>query len=423
MSADAQLAAVLDWVWATPPPAEVEKKTRLLLLDTLGCVLASSRKPKLQKLAAHLANVDPGQVKLPGYEQKLSASSAAFLFATSACWDEACEGLARAHGRPGVPVIAVAFQPERKIEDVLNPILCGYEAGGRLGEAIRMAPGMHVDATWPGMGAAVAAVRLGGGSATQALDAVRTVACQMPHSRYLPVKAGAEIRNTYLAHSAQLGLLAANAALGGLTSPEGALDELKPKPIGDPGEWRMLEGYLKPYAAVRHTHYGARAAQELRPQVKDRLDQIQSIELSVYGEALTYCGNRAPVTAIQAQFSLSYAVAAALVLGDLGPDAYVIVGRDSAIARLEQLVDIAVDPQRVGRGATLTIDIGTQRMSETIDGVIGDPGRPMSRDDVIAKFRRYAEPTLGARHVTALTAFVLHADLAEPARTCFTVTG
>jgi 2-methylcitrate dehydratase PrpD len=300
MSADAQLGAVLDWVWTAPPPAEVEEKTRLLLLDTLGCVLASSRKPKLQKLAAQLAKADPGQVKVPGYEQGLSAGSAAFLFATSACWDEACEGLARAHGRPGVPVIAVAFQPKRKIEDVLQSILCGYEAGGRLGEAIRMAPGMHVDATWPGMGAAVAAVRLGGGSAAQALDAVRTVACQMPHSRYLPVKAGAEIRNTYLAHSAQLGLLAANAALGGLTSPEGALDELKPKPVGGPGEWRMLEGYLKPYAAVRHTHYGARAAQELRPQVAHRLEQIQSIELSVYGEALTYCGNRAPVTSMQA---------------------------------------------------------------------------------------------------------------------------
>ena len=233
-------------------------------------------------------------MKVPGYGQELSASSAAFLFATSACWDEACEGLARAHGRPGVPVIAVAFQPERKIEDVLNAILCGYEAGGRLGEAIRMAPGMHVDATWPGMGAAVAAVHLGGGSAAQALDAVRTVACQMPHSRYLPVKAGAEIRNTYLAHSAQLGLLAANAALGGLTSPDGSLDELDPKPIGGPGEWRMLEGYLKPYAAVRHTHYGARAAQELRPRLKDRLGEVEKIELSVYGEALTYCGNRAP---------------------------------------------------------------------------------------------------------------------------------
>lgn len=391
MNADAQLGAVLDWVWSTSPPPAVEQKTRLLLLDTLGCVLAASRKPKLQALAAHLAKADPGQTAVPGYQQKFSASSAAFLFATSACWDEACEGLARAHGRPGVPVIAVAFQLERNVEDVLEAILCGYEAGGRLGEAIRMGPGMHVDASWPGMGAAVAAVRLAGGSAMQALDAVRTVACQMPQSRYLPVKAGAEIRNTYLAHSAQLGLLAAHAALGGLTSPDGSLDELKPKPVGAPGEWRMLEGYLKPYAAVRHTHYGARAAQELRPRLKDRLGEIENIELSVYGEAITYCGNRAPVTAIQAQFSLSYAVACMLATGELGPDSYAM--DNATIAGLEKRVELVEDKALTGqerRGARLKIQLKNEILERTIDRVSGDPLQPMTREEVLAKFRRYA---------------------------------
>ena len=53
----------------------------------------------------------------------------------------------------------------------------------------------------------------------------------------------------------------------------------------------------------------------------------------------------------------------------------------------------------------------------------------MSHEEVVAKFRRYAEPTLGAPQVAALTAFFLQADLKEDlqedsrqlARTCLAV--
>ena len=237
------------------------------------------------------------------------------------------------------------------------------------------------------------------------------------------------MRNTYVSHAALLGLMSGAAAEAGFAMPGNALEEgrrhvlraSEPAHITPAGAWTILDGYLKPFAGVRHTHYGVEAALRLRRHADFSIDAVHGITLAIYEEATRYCANRAPRSAIQAQFSLSYAVAAALVTGDLGPEAYVAIGANSAITRLEQLVDVSVDPQRVGRGATLTIDIGAQRLSETIDGVIGDPGRPMSRDDVVAKFRRYAEPTLGVQHVTALTAFILHADLAEPARTCFTV--
>ena len=58
MSRDAQLAAVLDWLWRAPPPRRVDDKARLLLLDTIGCVIAASRKPKLRRLAARLYGID-----------------------------------------------------------------------------------------------------------------------------------------------------------------------------------------------------------------------------------------------------------------------------------------------------------------------------------------------------------------------------
>ena len=389
-----RLAEVLDWAWTATPPADVREKTRLLVLDTIGCVLAASRKPRLQAWARQLALTDPGPIHVPGFAQGFSTSAAAALFCTSACWDEACEGLARAHGRPGVPVIAacwaLAQALDRSFDAFLDAVLAGYEAGGRLGEAVRIGPGMHVDATWPSFGAAVAVVRLAGGTPRQALDAVRSAACQMPRSLYLAAKTGTEIRNLYLSHAAQLGLLAGNGALAGLTSPEGALDELQPVTLLGPGTWVMLEGYLKPFAAVRHAHYGAQAALDVRPALEGKIQDISTIELVTYAEALAYCGNRAPKKPIQAQFSLSYAVAAALATGDVGPEAYAM--GDPLIDGLEAKVALAEDVAltKAGkRGATLRVTAGGRTVEATVDRVTGDPALPMTRDEVLRKFRRY----------------------------------
>jgi 2-methylcitrate dehydratase PrpD len=209
------------------------------------------------------------------------------------------------------------------------------------------------------------------------------VACQLPNSLYLPVAAGANARNTYLSHAAQLGMLAAYAALGGIVAPENAVQA---NAIAPAGEWLILEAYLKPYAAVRHVHYGAAAALALRAEIDHK--KIKTIALSTYQEALTYCGNRAPVTAIQAQFSLSYGVACMLVTGELGPASYSM--DDPEIVRLEKKIVLSEDASLPGRGATLTIGIGEKKFKKRIEQVSGDPSLPMPREEILAKFARYA---------------------------------
>ena len=417
MSADARLAEVLEWLWRTEPPQPVQDKTREILLDTVGCVIAAASKATLQHLAEAIRVTDPGAVSVPGFAQRLSVSGAAALFAAAACWDEACEGLARAHGRPGVPVIAALaalaqLRPATSLADTLAALITGYEVGGRLGEALRIAPGMHVDATWPGLGVAAAAVRFCGGTSAQALAAVRVAGSQIPRSLYLPVKQGAEARNTYLAHSAHLGLLAAQAALAGLTAPLGVLEELGAGSFAPSGEWLTLEAYLKRFAAVRHVHYAAAAALALRAKLTERLEDIERIELRTYAEALTYCGNRSPRSAIQAQFSLSYGVACALATGALAPESYEpSVLDDRAVRELEAKVSLSEDAAltRAGkRGARLTVFVGAERMESTVDRVEGDPGHPMARSSLIAKFARFA-----ARPPDAAEAFLAADDIAS----------
>jgi 2-methylcitrate dehydratase PrpD len=406
------IRSTLEWLFAASTPLAVEHKARLLVLDTLGCVLAASDKDEPQALARRLAEFDPGVCVVPGFPARFSSGAAAAQFAAAACWDEACEGLARAHGRPGVPVLAavsaVAQAQGRTLGELLDALVVGYEIGARIGAALRIAPGMHVDGTWPCFGVAAATVRLAGGTAQQAARAISIAACQMPYSLYAPVEAGATGRNTYLAHAAQLGMLAGASALAGVGAPGNAIDTLQRlalagaptgAPWARPEEWLMLEGYLKPYAAVRHVHYGAAAAIALRDRLAGRFPAITRLKLHTYPEALTYCGNRNPATALAAQFSLSFGVARALVAGDLAPDAYAPQAlADSATRALEAKVELAIDERMASagtRGGCLEIEVAGQTLSCAIDRVEGDPGSPMSTDAVLAKFCRYAAGALG----------------------------
>jgi 2-methylcitrate dehydratase PrpD len=386
---EASLAEVLAWLFRTPAPSNVDAKARLLVMDTLGCATAARRHTELMALERSFESADPGSV-----------SAAASSFAAAACWDEACEGLARAHGRPGLTVLAacqaLAQRHSLTYGDLLTAYITGYEVGGRFGESMRVAPGMHVDGAWPAFGVATAVVRLLGGNAVQALAAIRIVACQMPFSLYLPVAAGANARNTYLSHAAQLGMLAANAALAGIVAPEGAVDELKARAlqgalaaplIAPPGEWLLLEAYLKPFASVRHAHYGVTCALALRPKLVDRLARITRIELSTYAEAIAYAGNRAPNAPITAQFSLSYCVACALATGELGPGSYDF---RKDVLELEKKIVLAEDKTLSGRGATLTIEVDGETLSHSVNRVTGDPSLPMTRAQALEKFSRYA---------------------------------
>ncbi len=390
------------WAWDGPPAgAPAALRARLLLLDSIGCMIAGLRHARVREFAAAMAGWMPGAVRLAGVAPGLAPAGAAAVLAAAMCWDEANEGLARAHGRPGLAVAPLCCAlPAATLGETLAALALGYEVAGRAGELWRIRPGMHVDGSWHALGAAAAAARLSGGDAAAAGRAVRLAACQIPFALYAPIAAGMDGRNSYPAHAALLGALAGAAALAGMDAPaEGlagarrlALGLDAPGDCALPGEWLIAEAYQKPFAGVRHAHYAAAAALALRPRLAGRLDRVASIELATYAEALRYAANRAPAAAITAQFSLSWAVAAALAQGDLGPAAYTDAAlRDPVLRRLEALVALCADPARgARRGASLAVTVDGETLAATADSVPGDPARPMAAAEVLAKFRRYA---------------------------------
>ncbi len=418
-----------------PGGSAAAAKARLLLVDSLGCMIAGLGHARVRAFGDALAATMPGAMRLPHMAPGLSQAGAAAVLAAAMCWDEANEGLARAHGRPALAVaplcIAALLDGRATLGEALAAFTLGYEVGGRAGEAWRIRPGMHVDGSWHALGAAAAAVRLAGGDAAAAARAVRLSGCQVPFSMYAPIAAGMDGRNTYPAHAVLLGTICAAGAMAGMDAPSHGFEEARrvalaldaPAVVAPEGTWLVEEAYIKPFAGVRHAHYAAAAALRLREGIAP--GEVAEVTLSTYAEALRYAGNRAPRSAIAAQFSLSWAVAAALLQGDLGPAAYADAAlADAALRRIEALVMLEEDAaltQAGRRGAALRVMLRDGRVLQArADSVPGDPDLPMREDAVRAKFLRFAAPVLGEDAARAAVCAVLDgAQATRPGGTVF----
>ena len=422
---DAQLLSVLQRLQTVDLDAHPALHThaRWLVLDTLGCITAGLRAGPVAELAQRAAAADPGNFRLTPDGPGLSVGHAALVLAMAACWDEACEGHAGAHGRPGVAALAALLPMASRLTygQFLKSWVVGYEIGARMGASLRINPGMHVDGNWPALGAAAAVAHALGLTPDQIVQAVNMAACQLPMSLYWPVRSGDTARNTYLGHAAQLGQSAALAVASGITAPAGSVAEYASVGLGKPPvafdhapDFQLLKAYFKPYAAVRHVHYGALAAHALRDAID--LDTVDSVVLQIYEEATIYCGNRAPQTPLQAQFSLSFGLAAMLRWGRLDPWIYREPQfQDPALRALEAKVQVQVDApwtQQGLRGARLLIACQDgSRHEHEVTAVPGDAQMPFTEEALMDKFLSYCEGSLPAAQAADWAAQLLHAPL------------
>jgi len=409
--------------------AEVSRHARLVLLDTIGCALAGRMAPEVAALEKQLAALEPGSFRFPA-GAALGPRAACQIMAIGATWHEACEGHAFAHGRSGVPAIAallpLALHRGATIGDFIDALAVGYEVGARAGAWLRVAPGLHVDGNWPALGVAAGVARLLGLPPDLAMKALGIVACQLPASLYLPIRTGRNVRNVYLAHSAALGLDAALAAQAGIDAPPDALAyyaehlcradaQALPPAQAD----LILDAYLKPFAAVRHVHYGAIAARRLRARLNGETAGIGRIVLTIYEEATVYCGNPQPATPLAAQFSLTFGLVAMLRFGELDAASYEPPRfHDPELRRLEAMVEVRVDPdltaQRL-RGATVRLTSDGREYEEKV-GPAADPELLVDSRGAVEKFVHNANPPVEEVASRAFCQLLLDASRATPVR-------
>jgi len=173
--------------------------------------------------------------------------------------------------------------------------------------------------------------------------------------------------------------------------------------------WRINELYFKPMPICRWAQPAVEGILKLRAEMTEFApDEVEQVEIRTFREAVAL-GTRWPRDTVDAQYSLSYACAAALVRGRLGPEEVMPEGLEDrpiqAVAEriTARSVDVYDERFPEERLADVTIRLRDGRVFEATGiGPRGEADSPLGRDEILEKFRTYASSALGASRATAI---------------------
>ena len=424
-------------------PASTVTAAKLVLLDTLGAIVAGSAMPENGELARFAAARSPrGASTLLGHRARADAFWAALTNAAAGVALEVDEGSRLGGGHPAIHVVpgALAVAEERRLDGrrLLESVVAGYEIGSRIGGATMARANVHSHGTWGTISTAVAVAKLDD-APVDTIRAVMNLAASMsPANTWTPALDGATIRNLYPGRSAFQGILAVELQRCGFTGlddapsdvygtiladrfePELAVAGLEALSSADGrGSYRIEQNYFKLHACCRFNHFALDAVMALRRAHRLASDEVEKVEIVTIPFAVRM-GVPAPASSLAARFSIPWAVAAALVLGRTDPVAFDATAlADERVRALARRVEIGTDPAMTPRRADLpTARVrlrlrGGRTLEETTTVVRGDALSPVPRDEITAKFVSLAGPILGEAHARKVIDVVEDADTLE----------
>jgi 2-methylcitrate dehydratase PrpD len=195
-------------------------------------------------------------------------------------------------------------------------------------------------------------------------------------------------------------------------------DGAAPEPLAGRPSGELMRTSVKPHACCRYAQGPIDAVLELRRRHDLRPETVTRLEVGLVSAAFAIvceplAQKRRPRSVVDAQFSLPFSVAVALVAGAASPDEFTAARFDDpAVQRVMDVVeaqhDAALDARYPDawpvwvRATTRDGDVHEAR----VDHPRGDPENFPSRDEMDAKFRRLAGRVLDAAAIARLDAAI-----------------
>ncbi len=334
--------------------------------------------------------------------------------------------------------LAAAEAAGSSATELAAAIAAGVEITNRLGMAsyapairnsIFFDKGFHATSICGTIGAAATGAMLRGLDAEGVAHAMG-IAASMGAGVIEANRTGGSVKRVHCGWAAHSGLVAAAMAAEGVTGPptvlegrfgffqayldgrydsEALLDDLGTR-------WELLRTVYKPYPSNHFTHPGIDCALALRAQGLDP-DDVDAVTLGVAAPVLrTIAEPRAdkvrPRSAYHAKFSGPFTVAAALMGGGgLGlslDDFTEATATDPRRLNLAERVEVVADDRATEifpRGFAAVLRVRTKSgavLEHRVDSSRGGEEHPLTRDDLMLKFRINAGRSLPADQVSAL---------------------
>ena len=407
-------------------PAEIQHQAKRCLLDTVGALIAGSQTPVaeiMRKTAREQFGGDQATIMVSG--ERVSAAGAALANGFYGNALDIDDGYRNTKGHPGAcalpPVLAIAeLAGECSGREFLSALVIAYELGIRAG-IIRHATYevYHSSGSWGAIAGAAAAGRLLGFSAKQILHAMGAAEYHAPIAPMMKGIDTPSMGKDSIGWGCMVAVMSALMARDGFTGIRPLFDDAPDAAVMQSlgKKWEILNLYFKPYAACRWGQPAVAGALKIVRENQLTPHQIQRIRVRTF-EAATRLPNDPPRDTEEAQYSLAYPVAAALLDGEVGP-AQVLPPRLHAPELLSLLAKVTTEvapefeaefPAKAPAEVVVETTDGQTFPSGRIEALWEPPDTLPSDGDLEDKFRWLVGPVLGETRAETLIEHIWGAD-------------
>ena len=416
--------------------ADIAERVRLAFLDTLGCIafgsLSTSRNP-VEEMAKDVSS--PKTATIVGTGVRTWPPIAAFANGTMGHRLDFDDGISQACGlHIGVSVVPAVLAVGESIHAsgnlALEAAIVGYEVGARVARAVKSRTvylrGFHAQGVLVGFATTAACAHLLAMDEKQISSALSATACLSPVSPWAPFPLGGMSKDAYGGWPSMVGVLACYLAQRGFTSPNDIFehrfgfyniiaDRYDPEEISEGLGERFVfpqTHYYKPYSMCRLAHNPVDCILSIARTHRVSPDQIKHIKVTtndVVWSLLT--GGPHPLNDIQARASIHYALAAAMIYGDLGVDSFSASAiSNPQVRELAQKVEILVNPGLSSGYPRRPSEVLVVTNDGKCYSASADSERSLDRVGVIEKFRNLALRVYSAETVKKVQDLVLDID-------------
>src|SRR5271163_4384019 len=417
----AQFVAQTQW---EDVPDAVQRHAKLVMLDTLGVILAGSERPEVRQLRERLAGTagTGATVYARGWPAQ-DPRTAALLNGIAGRSIELCEGLRFVSGQAAMQVLpgvlAVGEHAGSSGREMLTAFVLGYDVAARIAGGFTPQPLAHQNGQVSLLAAAAAGARLRGLDAAGISRSMHIATVLLLTPSYTNAIAGATALNVAGGMSGFAASLAPELALAGFTAQEDAVEEALGQLVGggfatghlldDLGaEWQIARNYFRLYACCNPIHPALDCLAAVLAELKPRPEEVARIDVATYRFA-SVMRNPDPPNYFASKYSLPHAAAAMVARGNAGYAALDDSAlADPMIAALRHRVHIAEDPAMSAlvprlRPAQVTVTLTDGRSAtHSRDSHRGDFSDPFSEAELRDKFRELAGVVLSAEGVDAV---------------------
>ncbi|MBL8690966.1 MAG: MmgE/PrpD family protein [Rhodospirillaceae bacterium] len=409
-------------------PAKVVEQAKLCLVDLIGAAAAGSETAMSRIIRDHAVETFGARknaVRLMLDGRKVGPAGAAMAGGITIDAFDSHDGHVLTKGHAGVailPTLLALADPLKKVagREFLTSLVIGYEIAIRAGIAThRTAKDYHTSGSWNSLGAAAVVARWMKLSPALTREALGIAEYHGPRSQMMRCIDFPTMVKDGSGWGAMAGVSAALLAKAGFTGApalvwEGADVADLWRDLGK--RWRIMEMYFKPYPVCRWAQPPITASLGLLKKHGIKGDEVTQIEVSTFHNAVRLA-TRTPKSTEEAQYSLPFPVAAAIVHGKV--TAREVDGKgltDPRVLKLARGMKLTEDlsltaefpARRIARVA-LTIKDGRVLKSDLVEA-LGDPERPLGAAGIVAKYRETAEAVLGKARTEKILAQAMAMD-------------